>query len=508
MLLSPGQILNNRYSIVKLIGQGGFGAVYRAWDTKLNGPCALKENFDASPAAQNQFLLEASILFNLRHPNLPRVFDSFSIEGQGQYLVMDYIEGEDLAQIMERTGEPLPEKDVLGWIAQVCDALIYLHSQTPPIIHRDVKPTNIRVTPAGQAMLVDFGIAKVYDPKLRTTMGARAVTPGYSPPEQYGQGATDDRSDVYALGATLYALLTHQEPLESIQRACGRPMPAPCLINPSITPQTEKVILQAMESRPAGRFASVSQFKAALQPGVLSLDGQQKVLPKKAKLAALHKIGMKSASPSSKIPHALWAGGLVILFLILSFGLLVGIYPTIRTALAMQTVQVISDAPTGTPFPVQPVLVVSQPVIRPTISASPTIVPEANPTINPPVFLLEPSTAIPSASPTPTRPPDYSATVKNYTYLRSGPGRKYWSIAFVDKGKSLRVLGKDASERWLVVEYIGHQAWIDLSAVDFPFSLQDLPVISVPPLPTNTPHQPNGVPEDNGIKRSGFTGKG
>ena len=128
MTLSPGQTLNNRYRIVKLLGQGGFGAVYRAWDTNLNGPCAVKENFDASPAAQAQFQREASMLFNLRHPNLPKVFDSFTLPEQGQYLVMEYIEGEDIAHRLERTGAPLEEAQALDWIGQVCDALIYLHS--------------------------------------------------------------------------------------------------------------------------------------------------------------------------------------------------------------------------------------------------------------------------------------------------------------------------------------------------------------------------------------------
>ncbi|MEW5871355.1 MAG: protein kinase [Chloroflexota bacterium] len=107
MPLNPGEILHHRYRIAKLLGQGGFGAVYRAWDTTLNGPCAVKENFDTSPAAQAQFTREASLLFNLRHPNLPRVFDSFTVAGQGQYLVMDYIEGEDLAHMLQRAGAPL-----------------------------------------------------------------------------------------------------------------------------------------------------------------------------------------------------------------------------------------------------------------------------------------------------------------------------------------------------------------------------------------------------------------
>src|SRR5512137_2167770 len=176
MPLQTGQVFNNRYRIVKLLGQGGFGAVYRAWDSNLNKPCALKENLDVSPEAQRQFMREATILANLSHPNLPRVTDHFSLPGQGQYLVMDFVEGEDLASLQQRQGGALPVGQVLGWINQVADALTYMHSLQPPVVHRDIKPANIRITPEGRAMLVDFGLVKIYDPGMQTTLGARAVT--------------------------------------------------------------------------------------------------------------------------------------------------------------------------------------------------------------------------------------------------------------------------------------------------------------------------------------------
>ena len=136
-----------------------------------------------------------------RHPNLPQVKDQFVIAGQGQYLVMDYVDGQDLEELRCAAGGRLPEAQALSWISQVCDALDYMHRQTPPVIHRDLKPANIKITPEGRAVLVDFGIAKTYDPLLKTTLGARAVTPGYSPIEQYGTGVTDARTDLYSLGA-------------------------------------------------------------------------------------------------------------------------------------------------------------------------------------------------------------------------------------------------------------------------------------------------------------------
>jgi eukaryotic-like serine/threonine-protein kinase len=260
MPLNIGQTLQNRYRIVKLIGQGGFGAVYRAWDMVLNQPVALKENLDTSQEGQRQFQREAAMMAGLRHPNLSRVTDHFLIPGQGQYLVMDFVEGQSLADRLQQRGRPFTEQEVLPWLQQVGDGLTYLHTRQPPIIHRDIKPQNIIITPTGQAILVDFGISKVYDPNLKTTMGARAVTPGYSPPEQYG-GGTSARSDVYALGATVYHLLTGQEPPESVSIVYGSAtlMP-PRQFNGRISPPIEQAILRAMEINGRQRFQSVADF--------------------------------------------------------------------------------------------------------------------------------------------------------------------------------------------------------------------------------------------------------
>jgi serine/threonine protein kinase len=263
--LRSGEILNNRYRITEQLGHGGFGAVYRVDDLSLKTICALKENLDYWDEAQRQFEREALLLANLRHPNLPRVTDFFTIAAQGQYLVMDYVEGYDLQTILDRLGHPLEESQVLKWIDQICDALAYLHEQDPPIIHRDVKPGNIKISPNGKAMLVDFGIAKAYDPNSKTTMGARAVTPGFSPIEQYGHGKTDIRADIYALGATLYTLLTGQKPPESISRITGDPMPTPRQLNPGLSPHVESAIMNAMSILAPKRFSSVREFQAALK---------------------------------------------------------------------------------------------------------------------------------------------------------------------------------------------------------------------------------------------------
>ena len=264
MTLSIGQILNHRYRIVALLGHGVFGAVYRVWDLSLNKVCAIKENLDASPEAGRQFQREATMLASLQHPNLPRVTDYFFLVGQGQYLVIDLIEGEDLQTMLDRLNQPLPEAQALNWIEQICDALNYLHSQSQPIIHRDIKPANIKITPQGKAVLVDFGIAKIYDAQTKTTVAARAVTPGYSPPEQYDHTAlTDACSDIYALGATLYTLLTKHEPIPSIQRLSAN-LPALRSLNPNVSPHVEKAILTAMEMQTTLRYSNAKQFQLAL----------------------------------------------------------------------------------------------------------------------------------------------------------------------------------------------------------------------------------------------------
>lgn len=272
MALQAGTILNNRYRILSILGQGGFGAVYRAADMTLKRPCAVKENLDTSPEAKRQFEKEAVVLAQLSHPNLPRVQDHFIIPEQGQYLVMDFIDGQDLQTIVAQGGRVDPDT-ALDWIGQIASALAYLHNQKPPIIHRDIKPANIRVTEEGKAYLVDFGLVKIYDPHLRTTLGARAVTPGYSPPEQYGQGNTDARTDIYGLGATIYYLLTGLEPPESVQRVIEDQLIPLGAANSRVKEAMSTAVTKAMDLRPSGRFNNVDEFESALKTSIGELNG-------------------------------------------------------------------------------------------------------------------------------------------------------------------------------------------------------------------------------------------
>jgi len=266
MALPIGTNLENRYEIQALLGEGGFGAVYRARDTRLDAVVAVKENFMLSPESQRQFEKEAKILAGLHHAHLPRVMDHFVIPNKGQYLVMDFVEGISLSQLLgQQVGRPLPEGQVVGWISQICDALAYLHRQTPPIIHRDIKPANIIINRDGQVMLVDFGIAKQFDPNLSTSTGARGLTPGFAPPEQYGKARTDARTDVYALGATLYTMLTGQPPPDAIERLVHQvPTPLPRQFNPTVSPMVEQAIMKAIEPTTTNRFQSIEALRQAL----------------------------------------------------------------------------------------------------------------------------------------------------------------------------------------------------------------------------------------------------
>ncbi|MFN2145265.1 MAG: serine/threonine-protein kinase, partial [Anaerolineales bacterium] len=264
MTLERDSLLNERYRILEILGQGGMGAVYHAKDDNLDVHVAVKENLFTSDEYSRQFRREANILATMRHPNLPRVIDHFEIEGQGQYMVMDFIEGEDLRQRMDRVGS-LMDEEVIIIGAAICDALEYLHTRNPIILHRDIKPGNIKINPTGEVYLVDFGLAKIVDGSQVTTTGARAMTPGYSSPEQYGTARTDERSDIYSLGATLYAALTNTIPEDGLARAMEQADLTPIRKrNPKVSRRVATAVEKALAIHPEDRFQKAAEFKNAL----------------------------------------------------------------------------------------------------------------------------------------------------------------------------------------------------------------------------------------------------
>jgi len=295
MPLSDGQVINNRYRIRATLSQSGQEIGYSALDISLNSPVVVQEILNTSPECIQEFGYEARRLANLRHPGLPYVVDHFLVPGQGQYLVLEYVDGKDLQSLISQSGKGLPWARVVSWFGQVGEALAYLHSQTPPIIHRELKPANIRITPRGQAMLVGNGIARSADPSQRATFVPGSGSVAFISPEFYANDA-DVRSDIYSLGATLYATLTGRMPLESLKRQSGQPLTPPRQINPAIPPGIEQAVLRAMQLAPEQRFHSVREMLAALgiaagagypvaptvqiaQPEALALPAQEKKPP-------------------------------------------------------------------------------------------------------------------------------------------------------------------------------------------------------------------------------------
>ncbi|HKW23277.1 MAG TPA: serine/threonine-protein kinase [Ktedonobacterales bacterium] len=268
--LPLGAVVHERYRVNAVVGRGGLGTVYSVLDILFGKQniYALKEMADQSRSARRQFEHEAQWLQALDHNHIPKVREYFEWRSR-LYLVMDFVDGENLEQkLYNQGGRPLSEEQVIAWILPICDALQYLHTRRPSILHRDVKPANIIVTPAGHPVLVDLGIAKEHLPGAgRTaTFVRKAGTEGYAPPEQYTvAGKSGPWSDVYALGATLYHLLTMQVPVSAIDRVTQDPdLIHPAFYNRAISQQTDAAICRAMAMRPADRFQSIAEFAAAL----------------------------------------------------------------------------------------------------------------------------------------------------------------------------------------------------------------------------------------------------
>jgi len=273
-MIAGQSVRDGRFRIIALLSQGGMGAVYEAMDTILGVRCALKEmtpfpGEQSSTLAQQreQFRQEARVLATLRHPNLPRVIDHFE-EGDNAYLVMDFIHGHRLDEIVEQ-GKVLPEAQVLRWADQLLDALTYCHRQG--VIHRDIKPQNIIITPESKAVLVDFGLAKLVnpdDPRTRTVMRGLG-TPEYAPPEQYDtrEGHTDARTDLYSLGATLYYALAGVSPPTVSARVVGEDLMPLRRHRKDTSEAVDRALSKALALKPAHRFQSANEMRRALLSG-------------------------------------------------------------------------------------------------------------------------------------------------------------------------------------------------------------------------------------------------
>ncbi|HJQ67663.1 MAG TPA: protein kinase [Blastocatellia bacterium] len=276
-MVETGTILQNRYEILKPIGQGGMGAVYLAKDQRLGNIVALKETFFSDTFLLAAFEREARILAGLRHSALPKVIDHFA-DNNGQFLVMEYISGEDLHELLEDGRKPSIE-EALHWADQLLDALDYLHSQQPPIIHRDIKPQNLKLTSRNQIVLLDFGLAKgtahgMTQAGSKSSSSIFGYTPSYAPLEQAQGSGTDPQSDIYSLAATLYHLITGKKPVDAVSRATsimnGEPDPLAYAsdINRQISIALNDVIMRAMAIKRSERPASAAEMRKMLRDSV------------------------------------------------------------------------------------------------------------------------------------------------------------------------------------------------------------------------------------------------
>src|SRR5437588_6361273 len=282
--LASGTVIGSQYIIGDLINSGGFGAVYRGVDTSEgNRPCAIKETYNVTPAARRQALMEASVLLTVRSKHLPEVYDAFEANGRF-YLVMQLIEGQNLLQILrarvpgglvgesephQQMSGPCSESEVLAWLLPIVDILQELHSRNPPIIHRDIKPGNIILTPQQTTVLVDFGLTKLYDPAETTRTMIKAVSEGFSPVEQY-VGKTCPQSDIYAIAATMYLLLTNRLPPAALGRTMRDDLIAPRLLSPTLSLKMDRVLLKALAVNATERYQSMREFAEALREPVFS----------------------------------------------------------------------------------------------------------------------------------------------------------------------------------------------------------------------------------------------
>ncbi len=265
--LAPQSILRQRYLIVGHAGRGGMSAVYQAVDTQFgNHHVAIKEmsqgnlSADELAGATARFQQEAELLGSLHHPNLPTIYDGFSEDGRS-FLVMEYIDGKTLLQMLKDSGgRPLPVAYVLDYAIQLCDVLIYLHSHNPPIIFRDLKPTNVMVKGNGHVMLIDFGIARFFkEGQAQDTVFLGS--PGYAPPEQHGTSQTNPRSDLYSLGATLHCCLTGRDPFHAADRFAFPPVHQ---MNPLVPVELDQLIQHMVSLDEQQRPNSALEVRQAL----------------------------------------------------------------------------------------------------------------------------------------------------------------------------------------------------------------------------------------------------
>src|SRR5215212_9371477 len=278
-MIEPGTLLQNRYRVSRQIGRGGMGAVYVATDERFNSKVAIKQTFFSDDTAlRKAFEREAVLLNHLKHPALPRVSDHF-VEADGQFLVMEYVEGHDLGELLKARGGWFPLTEVLAWADELLDALEYLHAQEPPVVHRDIKPQNIKRTERGRMVLLDFGLAKGNPSRAGATATGSVLgySPTYAPLEQVQGTGTDASSDIYSLGATLYHLLTGEPPADALTRAAAvvnneaDPLCPAHVVRPEVPVSVSRVVRRAMAQKASLRPKTAAEMRELLRQAAVGV---------------------------------------------------------------------------------------------------------------------------------------------------------------------------------------------------------------------------------------------
>ena len=286
--LVAGVILQSRYRVLRQLGRGGMGAVYEAVDLRLGHSVAIKQTLTEDETLWTQFEREARLMARLNHPALPRVSDYFT-EGNRAFLVMQFVDGNDLAEMLARQPGPLPERVVIAWADQLLDALIYLHSHDWQVVHRDIKPHNLKVAEGGRIVLLDFGLAKSQGENHDNKESDRSIfgySPRYAPLEQIQDRGTTPQSDIYALGATLYHLLTGVKPPDALARAAAiiasdpDPLRPAHAINSAVGIELSAILNRAMAQNPHERYAGAAEFRDALRRvGRIDFSDEVEIVP-------------------------------------------------------------------------------------------------------------------------------------------------------------------------------------------------------------------------------------
>lgn len=509
MELSEGRLLKERYRVIHKLGKGGMGTAYLVEDLGEDGQpwrkCVAKVSMLDSEAHGKQFEREARILATLNHSNLPKVYDYF-VDNGCPCLIMEYIEGKTLDELAEAkgVGKPFKVDQVLRWANDLLDALDCLHSQRPPIIHRDIKPQNVCITHTGEVVLLDFGIARRLD-HTHTHTGAQARSRFYSPIEQWtaesvgsyeflqqylqelrAEGfGTGPYSDIYSLGATLYFALTLLDPPDACLRKIEEGLRPIRDLNPDVPDYMVRALGRALAIDPRSRCQTVTELRQLLR---LPTSGPADRITKIAVETNVQIVG-----PSVKIdagkrglmrPLALAIGVCVILLVVVA-GLILSdwIGPILATQTIPTEVSVVrhvTPTPTDTATVVPPT---TKPVSTSTPFFSPTASPTLLPTSSPPPTLTPSPTA--TVVPTPTSTPFFTVSDGRLD-VYAGPGEVYGTLGQVQEGDKLPIRGRSEDGEWWQVGYLGWEGWVEAQSPIANIDAEALPVVETPPPPAIT----------------------